>query len=132
MNGKYIRESEYKAPERRFRYDSTWTTKRQCPTGRLRLQVYSAFTGTSWKRHWDEKKDKLLEHLVDEIVTTLEKSTDAISRLIEESRRKREAEIREWEAQRERWRREEEQRRVAEAHKQSEDELRRLICMGRG
>jgi hypothetical protein len=126
VGGKYIRDSEYTPPKRRFGHDSTWTTKRQFATGRLRLQAYSAFRGTDWKRHWDEK-DQPLDSQVDAIVSTLEKSAVAVSRLIEESRRKSELEQREWEAQHEKWRREEEQRRIAEAHKQSQEELRRII-----
>lgn len=126
VDGEYIRDSEYKPPKRRYGYDSTWTTKRQFPTKRLRLQAYSAFRGTQWKQHWDEK-DQPLDSLVEKIVTTLEKSVSDVSRLIDECRRKQELQRREWEAQRERWRREEEQQRVADAHKQSHEELRQLM-----
>lgn len=126
VDGKYIRDSEYTPPKRRFGHDSTWTTKRQFATGRLRLQVYSAARGTEWKRYWDEK-DQPLDSMIDTIVTDLEKSVGAVSQLIEETRRKHELERRAWEAQHEKWRREEEQRRIAEAHKQSQDELRGIM-----
>jgi len=126
VDGKYIRDSEYKPPKRRYGFDSTWTTKHQFPTGRLRLQVYSAFRGTDWKRHWDEKHQPL-DSLVETIVAALEKSVGAVSQLIDDSKRKSEQRHREWEAQREEWRREEEQQKIAEAHKQSHEELRRIM-----
>jgi hypothetical protein len=115
VNGKYIRDSEYKPPKRRLGYDSTWTTKRSFTTGRLRLEAYSAFRGTEWKRRWDEKSQSL-ELQVEQIVAVLEKSASAVSLLVEEAERKREAEHREWEAQRAEWRRKEEQRRLEEAN----------------
>ena len=126
VDGKYIRDSEYQPPKRRYRHDATWTIKRQFPTGRLRLQVYSAFRGTHWMRHWDEN-DQPLDSMIQVFVTTLEKSVSEVTKQIDETIRKLEVQRQEWEVQREKWRREEEQRLIAEAQKQSHDELRRIM-----
>lgn len=43
-SGKYIRDSEYVAPKlRRGERDWSWTSTRDLPTGRFRLQLYSAY-----------------------------------------------------------------------------------------
>lgn len=126
VDGKYIRDSEYKPSKRRYGLDTTWTTKRQFPTGRLRLQIYSAFRGTQWKRLWDEK-DQPLDASAESIVTTLERSVGEVTRQINETLRKLELQRQDWEEQREKWRHEEEQRRIAEAQKQSHAELRRIM-----
>jgi hypothetical protein len=49
VNGKYIRESEYRPPKTSRGYaDHTWTTTNDIPCGRLRLVVYSPQRGISW------------------------------------------------------------------------------------
>jgi hypothetical protein len=49
VNGKYIRESDYKPPKTSARYvDHSWTTTKNIPCGRLRLVVYAPHPGVSW------------------------------------------------------------------------------------
>jgi hypothetical protein len=46
VNGKYIRESDYKPPKTSARYiDHSWTTTKDIPCGRLRLVIYASFPG---------------------------------------------------------------------------------------
>jgi hypothetical protein len=49
VNGKYIRESDYKPPKAPARYlGHSWTTTKDIPCGRLRLVVYAPYPGVSW------------------------------------------------------------------------------------
>ena len=49
LNGKYIREADYKPPKASRGYaNHTWTTTKDLPCGRLRLVVYSLRHDVSW------------------------------------------------------------------------------------
>jgi hypothetical protein len=61
VNGKYIRESEYKPPRISRQYvDHTWTTTNNIPCGRLRLVVYSPHRDVSWSMSFQETVKRTL------------------------------------------------------------------------
>lgn len=61
VNGKYIRESEYKGSKAAGRYaDHSWTTTKDIPCGRLRLLVYAPYPGVSWSLSFQESKNRTL------------------------------------------------------------------------
>ncbi len=125
VNGKYIRESDYVPPRRETSY--TWTTTREFPTGKLRLQAYSPYPGTQWNKQWQETKKIDLCIRIKSIVRELQQDTIEIVNVVEEEARQAEIRHREWEVQKETWRREEEERRAAEALKASKSELYQII-----
>lgn len=49
VDGKYIRETDYRPPKvSRYHVDHTWTTTRAIPSGRLRPVAYSPYWRVSW------------------------------------------------------------------------------------
>jgi len=127
VSGKFVRESDYKPPKRGYPEYSVWATRKQFCTGRLRLQVYSAYRGTSWRRYWDEK-DQSLDAKVAAIVIAVEKSVAEVCQLISQERAERERRKQQWAAEHEIWLRREKERRTTEARKQSQEELLRLMA----
>ncbi len=128
VNGKYIRESEYKAPKASARYfDHSWTTTKDIPCGRLRLVVYAPYRGVSWSISFDESKDRALTTEIPKIVKSIKHSTEALVEMVKEEERQAEIRQREWEAQRERWRQEEDRHRVAESIKESREQLAKAV-----
>lgn len=127
VNGKYIPEKDYVPPKRRGYVDHTWTTDRDFPSGRLRLQAYGPYWRTDWVKHWQEIKVGELSKQVKGIIGELEKAAEIVARQFEEGERKAEIERRELEIQREKWRREEEERRAAKNLKESREQLLQII-----
>jgi vacuolar-type H+-ATPase subunit I/STV1 len=125
VNGKFIRETDYIQPKRETSY--TWTTTKEFPTGKLRLQAYSPYPGTEWTKCWQETKKLDLCTKIKGIVRELQKDTVEIVKLIEKAASEAEIRHREWEAQQEKWRIEEEERRAVEALKESKSELYQII-----
>ena len=129
VNGKYIRESEYKPPKASARYfDHSWTTTKDIPCGRLRLVVYAPYRGVSWSISFDEGKDRAFTTEIPKIVKSIKHSTEALVEMVKAEERQAEIRHREWEEQKERWRKEEDQRRVAESIKQSREQLAGVIA----
>lgn len=128
VNGKYIRESDYKAPKASARYlDHGWTTTKDIPCGRLRLVVYAPYRGVSWSISFQESKDRALTADIPKIVKAIEHSTGLLVEKVKEEERQAELRRQEWAAQQERWRLEEDRRRVAESIKQSREHLAKVI-----
>jgi hypothetical protein len=128
VNGKYIRESDYKPPKASARYlDHSWTTTQDIPCGRLRLVVYAPYRGVSWSTSFDESKDRALTTEIPKIVKSIKHSTEALVEMVKEEERQAEIRQREWEAQRERWRQEEDRRQVAASIKASREQLAKVI-----
>jgi hypothetical protein len=128
VNGDYVRESDY-APQKRGRYAAhTWTTTKDFPTGRLCLQAYSPYSRTTWSKQWKETKaTQNIGDRIKAIVKDLEVAAVEVARLAEEGMRQAEIEHQKWEAQLREWKREEEEQRQAEALKESNEELIRII-----
>lgn len=125
VNGKYIREEDYIPPRRG--YDHSWTTTRNFPTGRLRLQAYSPYGRVDWTFQWEETPKKDLLGQVKSIVRTLKREVNEIARLVEEAEHRAELERQKWEREKEQRRIEEERRREIQARKDSLEELKRVI-----
>lgn len=88
VNGEYVREQDYIPPKRRsFVSDRSWTTTEDFPTGRLRLQAYSPYPGTTWTKRWQETKDGSLDNQVSTIIKELEQAAVDVARLVEEAQR---------------------------------------------
>jgi hypothetical protein len=128
VNGKYIRESEYKPPKNPTRYaDHTWTTTEDIPCGRLRLVVYAPYQGVEWIELFQEGKGKPLTKDIPAIVRSIEKSTAAVVEKVKEEERQAELRHQEWEAQQKRWRQEEDRKKEAQSIKESKEHLEQVI-----
>lgn len=128
VNGKYIRESNYKPPKTSARYvDYSWTTTKDIPCGRLRLVVYAPYRGVSWSISFQESKDRTLTTDIPKMVKSIENSTEVLVEKVKEEERQAELRRQEWEAQQERWRREKDRECVAESIKESHEELAKAI-----
>lgn len=86
VNGKYIRESDYKQPKVSHGYAGhTWTTTKDFPCGRLRLVVYSLRNDVSWSMPFQETKMRTLTEDIKKIVKSIENSTDRLRKEIVEA-----------------------------------------------
>ncbi|MBV9147011.1 MAG: hypothetical protein JO065_13920 [Acidobacteria bacterium] len=113
VNGKYVRESDYKPPRTSARYfDHGWTTTKHIPCGRLRLVVYAPYPGVSWSISFQESKDRTLTTAIPKIVKSIENSTEILVAKVKEEEQQAELRRREWAARQEQWRQEEDRRRV--------------------
>ena len=127
-NGKYIPVSEVEsAPRRQYAAASSWTTKRDLPSGRLCVQAYAPYTRANWVRHWRESKRGDLHTKFKSIARALEEAAPTIATQFEEGERQAALERQQWEASERQWRREEKERRRAEAIKESREELSEII-----
>lgn len=128
VNGKYIRESDYKPPKASARYvDHSWTTTKDIPCGRLRLVVYAPYRDVSWSLLFQENKDRALTADITKIVKSIERSTGVVVEKVKEAEREAEIRHKQWAEQQERWRQEEDRRRVAESIKESREQLANVI-----
>ncbi len=128
INGKYIRESEYKGSKAAGRYaDHRWTTTRDIPCGRLRLVVYAPYRGVTWSRSFQESKNRELTTEIPDIVKSVENSTDELLEKVKEEERQAEIRRQQWEAQQEQRKQEEDRCRVAESIEKSREQLAKVI-----
>ena len=129
VDGKYVLEKDYVPPKRRsYAFDHSWTTKKDFPTGRLRLQAYSPYPRADWGKCWQETKSRDLDSQIKVIVKDLEAAAVDIACLVEEGERQAELERQRWEAEQEQWKREEAKRRAAQARKDSTADLLQIIA----
>jgi hypothetical protein len=129
VNGKYIRESDYKPSRAAVRFgDHTWTTTRDMPCGRLRLIVYAPYRGVSWSMLFQESKDRGLASDIPKIVKAIENSTELVAEKVKEEERQAEIRRQEWEAEQERYRQEQDRDRVAQSNKDSREQLAKVIA----
>ncbi|HET7184436.1 MAG TPA: hypothetical protein VFI82_07105 [Terriglobales bacterium] len=128
VNGKYIRESDYKPPKASPRFiDHSWTTTRDIPCGRLRLNVYAPYPGVSWSMLFQESKDRALTTEIPKIVKSIKNSSETLMEKVKEAEREAELRRQQWEEERERWRQEEDRRRVSQSIKESREQLAKVI-----
>ena len=128
VNGRYIRESDYKPPKASARFaEHSWTTTRETPSGRLRLVIYAPYRGVSWSILFQESKDRALTTDIPKIVKSIQSSIEVVVEKVKEAEREAEIRRKEWEEQQERWRQEEDRRRVAESIKESREQLSKVI-----
>jgi hypothetical protein len=128
VNGKYVRESEYKIPKAsRTISDHTWTTTQTIASGRLRLIVYVPLHDVSWSLSFQETVQRTLAQNLKKIVKSIEDSIEVVRGEISEAERKEAVRRREWEEQHERWQREENQRKIAASNNESREQLMQII-----
>jgi len=128
VNGKYIRESEYKPPKASRQYvDHTWTTTNNIPCGRLRLVVYSPHQDVSWSISFQEIVTRTLTQDIAKIVKSIEDSTEVVQKEIEEAEHRAEIRRQESEAQQQRWLRDDDQRQIAKSICDSREQLNQII-----
>jgi hypothetical protein len=128
VNGKYIRESEYRPPKTSRGYtDHTWTTTNNIPCGRLRLVVFSPHQDISWSLSFQETNEQTLTQDIAKIVKSIESSTEIMRKEIIEAEQRAEAQRREWEERSARWDREEDQRQISDSIKKSHEQLAQVI-----
>lgn len=128
VNGKYIRESEYRPPRTSRGYtDHSWTTTANIPSGRLRLAVYSPQRDVSWSMVFQETVERTLTQDIAQIVKSIEDSIEVMRKEIVEAEQRAELRRREWEEQQARWEREADQKRIADSIKESREQLAQVI-----
>jgi len=128
VNGKYIRESEYKPPKTSRAYaDPTWTTTNNIPCGRLRLVIYPPNRDISWSVVFQETVDRTLMQDIAKIVRSIEDSIEVMRKEIIEAEQRAEVRRREWEEQHARWERERDQQQIADSIKESREQLAQVI-----
>lgn len=128
VNGKYIRESEYKPPKTSRQYvEHTWTTTNNVPCGRLRLVVYSPHRDVSWSISFQETVKRTLTQDIAKIVKSIEDSAEVVHKEIEEAEHRAELRRQESEAQQQRWRHEDDQRQIAKSISDSREQLNQII-----
>ncbi|HEX5361646.1 MAG TPA: hypothetical protein VFW49_11280 [Fluviicoccus sp.] len=125
--GAYVR-LDQEVPKRGKRVpEPRWTSKRDFPTGRLCLQVYSPYTGVKWVQQWRESAGHPLESRIPAIIKVMTDLTPELVARVEEARRLEALERQRREEEFACWQREEAERRLAKARLDSRDELVRLV-----
>jgi hypothetical protein len=124
---KIVEQSRSKRSRTRYTHENT-AYKRQMPCGRIALRAYSPYRGVTWEQYWRERNVGDLAKKSIEILTALETAIPSIASLRAEAQERAERRRREWEIERkERELRDREQRR-ADAHKQSQHQLREIVA----
>jgi hypothetical protein len=127
LDGKYVRVSELGPVPRRGYGVSSWTTRREMPTGRFTLQAYAPYPRADWVERWRESKQGDLQAKLKSIARALEAAAPVVAKQVEEGERQAELERQRWEEAERKQRREEAARRRAEARKASRTELAAII-----
>ncbi|MTD93913.1 hypothetical protein GIW81_06135 [Hyphomicrobium sp. xq] len=128
VNGKYVRDADYKSPKASRHYvDRTWTTTQSLPSGRLRLVAYCPSWRVSWTTEWQETPKSPLESSLRAILKTIGGSAVTLAEKLAEAKRVAEAERLEHLAVIERHEREEDRRKIAESIKDSHQHLAQII-----
>jgi len=126
VGGDYIRETEYQANPRKYRYPHSFTTRAELPIGRIRVFA-STTEGGAWSANWQEKSEGTIEAMLPRIAKEIKGAIPIILERAEEARRQAEIRRKEWEAEQDRWKRQEDRRRIEESTKQSKDALGKVI-----
>lgn len=126
VGGSYIRQSEYEANPKKYRYQHTFTTNAELPIGRIRVFA-STTEGGDWSMSWQEKTEGTIEAQVSRIAKEIRAAIPDILERAAEARRQAEIRHQEWLAEQDRWKRAEDRRRVEESTKESREALGRVI-----
>jgi len=126
VGGDYIRETEYQANPKKYRYPHSFTTTAELPIGRIRAFA-STTEGGEWSASWQEKSEGTIEAMLPRIAKEIKGAIPVILERAEGARRQAEIRRKEWEAEQERWRRAEDRRRIEESTKQSKEALAQVI-----
>lgn len=126
IRGEFVPVSQVSRSAKTLLGNATWTTQQRVPSGKLCLQAYSPYPGTTWSHQWRGKPSALTGELED-IVAKLETQPATIRQLIEEARLEAEKRAREREEEQQRYRLEEQAKRRAKALEASHTELLAII-----
>lgn len=128
VNGDYHREdSNVVRSAKPWQLERSWTTEQDLPCGRFRVVAFSPKLGVDWLISWQETADELIGGLIPKIVDKLESSKGRIHALMVAADEAAARQQKEWEEQWERYNREEDKRRVAQALKDSQQQLTEII-----
>ena len=127
VSGKYIRESEYVPPRRRYAVDHNWTTTRDIPSGRMRIVAYLPYDHAKWSSQWQETKSRSLDGQVRTIAKEVEAMAPSLVSKVAEADRQAEIRHQEWLAQMDRWHRDEDRKQVEKSIVDSRTELQQVI-----
>lgn len=128
VNGGYHREdSKLVRSMKASQLTDSWTTEQDMPSGRFRIVAYSPRRGVTWSLSWQDTETEPLIHAIPNIVETLRASRDKLQALMAaedaaEAKRKKEQQE-EWE----RYERREDELKVAQAIKESHQQLAEII-----
>jgi hypothetical protein len=127
VGGKYIREADYSPPKSAKFNDHSWTTTKEIPCGRLKLQLFAPYRNVGWSCEFNETKQRTLTADIPAIVRAIEESAVAMVGRLEEAARQEQ----EWQRQRleeeRRWREEEDRRKIAKSKSDSHEQLIEVI-----
>jgi len=139
IDGEYLRVADLTPQQlKRAARSYSWTSTRDMLSGRLCIQAYSPYSGTEWKRQWQEGKAGDFPSKIPSIIKELETASPSIAKRVEEAEQKaeieklqreqqREIERQRWEAEKAELAREEAKRRRIQAEKDSREELSGII-----
>lgn len=128
LNGEYIPIASYlKKPSNKSKSAFAWTSTQSIPSGRLCIQAYSTYPGTSWSKQWRESKPNEFSQMLKSIVAELCKSVVDIAHATQTAITEAEERRRKWDEQRERDRIENEEKRRVKNLKDSREELFSII-----
>jgi hypothetical protein len=127
VNGDYVRDSDYIPPRGRYRVDHSWTTKRDLPSGRMRIVAYAPYNLVTWSEQWQETRSASLRSQIRTIVEAIEAAAPKLVAKLEQAEREAEARHRQWLEEHERWEREEDRRRTEQSIADSSTDLRNAI-----
>uniref|UniRef100_UPI003F493E29 hypothetical protein n=1 Tax=Ensifer adhaerens TaxID=106592 RepID=UPI003F493E29 len=128
LNGEYYREdSKLVRSMKAWQLTHSWTTEQDMPSGRFRIVAYSPKRGVDWTLSWQDTESEPLTGVIPEIIETLQASRDKLQALMtaeDEAEAKRQKERQEeWE----RYERREDERKIAQAIKESQQQLAEII-----
>jgi hypothetical protein len=128
LNGEYYREDRKLVRSMKARQlTHSWTTEQDMPSGRFRIVAYSPKRGVDWTLSWQDTESEPLIGVIPQIAETLRASSNKLRVLMKaeeeaEAKRKKEREE-EWE----RYERREDERKIAQAIKESQQQLAEII-----
>ncbi len=127
VNGEFVREKDHIPKRSRYSYDHGWSSTRDFPTGRLRLQAFSPYHRAQWVKQWQETEKRDLVSQIKKIVRELKAAATEIAKLVEEAERLAEIEHQRWLVEREKMRLEEIEEKKAASRKESLEDLVQVI-----
>ena len=105
----------------------TWTTHKDCASGRFVIKAYAPYHGVDWEMKWEVREKTDFYKLCKKIPKQLFESIGQVQSLIKEAERRAEVRRLEWEEQTQKWEAEREAERKAKAIKDSTEELHQII-----
>lgn len=128
LSGDYHREdSKLVRSMKAWQLTHSWTTEQDMPSGRFRIVAYSPKRGVDWNLSWQDTESEPLTEAIPKIVESLPASKDKLQAMMTaedeaEAKRKKERQE-EWE----RYERREDERKIAQAIKESQQQLAEII-----